>query len=108
MIALWQLISMPEDLARQPEVGCCVSVSLLHCQWPKRREENTVHFFFSLQNEHSGFINYIKLRVLSNWGHPDYTCVYQFRLHGNPAPDGEAKGKPLGLPFMEESPDLSP
>ncbi|XP_052559506.1 SUN domain-containing protein 3-like [Tympanuchus pallidicinctus] len=63
---------------------------------------------FQLQNEHSGFINYIKLRVLSNWGHPDYTCVYQFRLHGNPAPDGEAKGKPLGSPFVEESPDLSP
>uniref|UniRef100_A0A8C6J912 Uncharacterized protein n=1 Tax=Melopsittacus undulatus TaxID=13146 RepID=A0A8C6J912_MELUD len=24
-------------------------------------------------------------QVLSNWGHPDYTCVYRFRVHGDPA-----------------------
>lgn len=60
---------------------------------PRLAGENTIHFFFSLQNEHSGLINYVKLQVLSNWGHPDYTCVYQFRLHGNPAHDDEDKGK---------------
>ncbi|XP_010726012.2 SUN domain-containing protein 3-like [Meleagris gallopavo] len=48
---------------------------------------------FQLKNEHSGLINYVKLQVLSNWGHLDYTCVYQFRLHGNPAHDDEDKGK---------------
>ena len=99
---------MSKDLARQPEVRCCASMSLQRCQWPKRREENAVHFFLSLQNEHSGFINYVKLQVLSNWGHADYTCVYQFRLHGSPAHDGEAKGKLVGSSVMEESLGLSP
>uniref|UniRef100_A0A3Q3A4F9 SUN domain-containing protein n=1 Tax=Kryptolebias marmoratus TaxID=37003 RepID=A0A3Q3A4F9_KRYMA len=23
--------------------------------------------------------------VLSNWGHPDYTCMYRFRVHGTPS-----------------------
>ncbi|XP_034027364.1 SUN domain-containing protein 3-like [Thalassophryne amazonica] len=25
---------------------------------------------------------YVSLRVLSNWGHAEYTCVYRFRVHG--------------------------
>lgn len=48
---------------------------------------------FQLKNEHSGFIKYVRLQVLSNWGHRDYTCVYQFRLHGDPAHDGDTRGK---------------
>ncbi|POI19256.1 hypothetical protein CIB84_017001, partial [Bambusicola thoracicus] len=40
---------------------------------------------FQLENEQSGFIKYVRLQVLSNWGHREYTCVYQFRLHGDPA-----------------------
>ncbi|KAK9399918.1 SUN domain-containing protein 2 [Crotalus adamanteus] len=24
----------------------------------------------------------MELRVLSNWGHPEYTCIYRFRVHG--------------------------
>ncbi|XDV35392.1 hypothetical protein PO909_005352 [Leuciscus waleckii] len=26
-----------------------------------------------------------ELRVLSNWGHLEYTCVYRFRVHGEPS-----------------------
>ena len=26
----------------------------------------------------------ITVKVLENWGNPDYTCIYRFRLHGNP------------------------
>lgn len=25
---------------------------------------------------------FVEMRVTSNWGHPDYTCVYRFRVHG--------------------------
>uniref|UniRef100_A0A4W6BSS4 Sad1 and UNC84 domain containing 1b n=1 Tax=Lates calcarifer TaxID=8187 RepID=A0A4W6BSS4_LATCA len=28
----------------------------------------------------------IEVRVLSNWGHPEYTCLYRFRVHGEPRP----------------------
>ncbi|XP_030643734.1 SUN domain-containing protein 2-like [Chanos chanos] len=26
----------------------------------------------------------VELRILNNWGHPEYTCVYCFRVHGEP------------------------
>lgn len=85
-----------KELGGQPELRCCATVSLPHCQWSKSREENAFHLFFSLQNELSGFISYVKLQVLSNWGHPEYTCLYQFRLHGDPARDNDARGKLSG------------
>ncbi|KAG7252518.1 hypothetical protein CRUP_033943, partial [Coryphaenoides rupestris] len=28
---------------------------------------------------------HVELRVLSNWGHMTYTCVYRFRVHGKMA-----------------------
>jgi len=28
----------------------------------------------------------VTLRVLSNYGNPDYTCLYRFRVHGRPLP----------------------
>ncbi|KAK2525017.1 hypothetical protein Q9233_009064, partial [Columba guinea] len=36
---------------------------------------------FQLKNKLLGVVNYIRLQVLSNWGHPDYTCLYRFRVH---------------------------
>jgi len=35
-------------------------------------------------------VDLITLEVLSNHGHPDYTCVYRFRVHGEP------RGPPAG------------
>ncbi|XP_027630329.1 SUN domain-containing protein 2 isoform X1 [Tupaia chinensis] len=26
----------------------------------------------------------VELRILTNWGHPEYTCIYRFRVHGEP------------------------
>ncbi|XP_075578229.1 SUN domain-containing protein 3 [Pelecanus crispus] len=43
---------------------------------------------FQLKKELSGFANYVRLQVLSNWGHPAYTCLYRFRVHGDPLKDG--------------------
>jgi SUN domain-containing protein 1/2 len=28
----------------------------------------------------------LRLRIVSNHGHPDYTCLYRFRVHGNAVP----------------------
>lgn len=33
----------------------------------------------------------VELRILSNWGHQEYTCVYRFRVHGEAQVDGEAQ-----------------
>ncbi|XP_061495129.1 SUN domain-containing protein 2 [Rhineura floridana] len=42
---------------------------------------------FHFQNEDSNTpFQLIELRVLSNWGHPEYTCIYRFRVHGEPVP----------------------
>lgn len=35
--------------------------------------------------EASDVYSMVELRVLSNWGHLEYTCVYRFRVHGQPA-----------------------
>uniref|UniRef100_A0A4W3I8C7 SUN domain-containing protein n=1 Tax=Callorhinchus milii TaxID=7868 RepID=A0A4W3I8C7_CALMI len=40
---------------------------------------------FPVQNEEHGAYRVIELRVSNNWGHPEYTCLYRFRVHGDPA-----------------------
>uniref|UniRef100_A0A8C1VQV5 Zgc:152977 n=1 Tax=Cyprinus carpio TaxID=7962 RepID=A0A8C1VQV5_CYPCA len=37
--------------------------------------------FFVSEEVPRGF-QIIEMKVLSNWGHPEYTCVYRFRVHG--------------------------
>ncbi|XP_042332863.1 SUN domain-containing protein 3 isoform X4 [Sceloporus undulatus] len=38
---------------------------------------------FQLKNEFPKFMGYVNLNVLNNWGHPNYTCIYRFRVHGD-------------------------
>uniref|UniRef100_A0A3Q2DF69 SUN domain-containing protein n=1 Tax=Cyprinodon variegatus TaxID=28743 RepID=A0A3Q2DF69_CYPVA len=37
---------------------------------------------FKLPDYVAGSFRYITLQVKSNWGNPDYTCLYGFRVHG--------------------------
>ncbi|XP_031413371.1 sperm-associated antigen 4 protein-like [Meleagris gallopavo] len=37
---------------------------------------------FLLENNHSRAFRYIKVLVKSNWGHPEYTCIYRVQVHG--------------------------
>ncbi|MGH0137682.1 UNVERIFIED_CONTAM: hypothetical protein FKN15_021795 [Acipenser sinensis] len=39
---------------------------------------------FPIQEENDKAYQIIEMRVLSNWGHPEYTCLYRFRVHGEP------------------------
>ncbi|XP_061740866.1 SUN domain-containing protein 1 isoform X2 [Nerophis ophidion] len=41
---------------------------------------------FPIQEPTDKAFQIIEVRVLSNWGHPDYTCLYRFRVHGEPRP----------------------
>ncbi|XP_028842318.1 SUN domain-containing protein 2-like [Denticeps clupeoides] len=36
---------------------------------------------FELEESVQGVYHVIELRVLTNWGHPEYTCIYRFRVH---------------------------
>ncbi|XP_065534180.1 SUN domain-containing protein 2 isoform X2 [Lathamus discolor] len=40
---------------------------------------------FYFEDDTIGTYQLVELRVLSNWGHLEYTCVYRFRVHGEPA-----------------------
>ncbi|MEQ2309856.1 hypothetical protein AMECASPLE_002783 [Ameca splendens] len=37
---------------------------------------------FKLPNPSDALYRCVELRVLSNWGHVEYTCLYRFRVHG--------------------------
>ncbi|KAJ7989345.1 hypothetical protein DPEC_G00303570 [Dallia pectoralis] len=39
---------------------------------------------FPVTEENDRAFQIIEMRVLTNWGHPEYTCLYRFRVHGEP------------------------
>ncbi|XP_038612648.1 SUN domain-containing protein 2 [Tachyglossus aculeatus] len=39
---------------------------------------------FQLEDTQPTTYQVVELRILSNWGHPEYTCIYRFRVHGEP------------------------
>ncbi|XP_029944962.1 SUN domain-containing protein 1 isoform X2 [Salarias fasciatus] len=41
---------------------------------------------FPVKEQNDKAFQIIEVRVLSNWGHPEYTCMYRFRVHGEPRP----------------------
>ncbi|KAM6905256.1 SUN domain-containing protein 1 isoform 4-T4 [Xenentodon cancila] len=41
---------------------------------------------FPVKEKNDKTFQIIEVRVLSNWGHPEYTCLYRFRVHGEPRP----------------------
>ncbi|XP_077763591.1 SUN domain-containing protein 1 isoform X13 [Canis aureus] len=39
---------------------------------------------FHVPKRPEGAFQIVELRIFSNWGHPEYTCLYRFRVHGEP------------------------
>ncbi|XP_035254128.1 SUN domain-containing protein 1-like isoform X3 [Anguilla anguilla] len=46
------------------------------------REDGESLQTFPVMEENDRAYQIIEVRVLSNWGHPEYTCLYRFRVHG--------------------------
>ncbi|XP_034266454.1 SUN domain-containing protein 3-like isoform X1 [Pantherophis guttatus] len=40
---------------------------------------------FQLKNEQEKTFQHVKIKVQSNWGNPEYTCIYRVRVHGRMA-----------------------
>ncbi|NWZ46799.1 SUN1 protein, partial [Haliaeetus albicilla] len=40
---------------------------------------------FPVMEKSENAFQIVELRVFSNWGHAEYTCLYRFRVHGKPA-----------------------
>ncbi|NXQ89895.1 SUN2 protein, partial [Nyctibius grandis] len=50
-------------------------------QFTYNHNGNPIQTFY-LKDDAVGKYQLVELRVLSNWGHPEYTCIYRFRVHG--------------------------
>ncbi|XP_077195673.1 SUN domain-containing protein 2 [Paroedura picta] len=48
------------------------------------QDEDPIQTFHLQDEDKSAAFQLVELRVLSNWGHPEYTCIYRFRVHGEP------------------------
>ncbi|XP_026714595.1 SUN domain-containing protein 1 isoform X5 [Athene cunicularia] len=40
---------------------------------------------FPVMDKNENAFQIVELRIFSNWGHAEYTCLYRFRVHGKPA-----------------------
>ncbi|XP_054549541.1 SUN domain-containing protein 1 isoform X6 [Talpa occidentalis] len=52
-------------------------------QFTYDQEGESLQMFHVLKRPERAF-QVVELRISSNWGHPEYTCLYRFRVHGEP------------------------
>ncbi|XP_068940963.1 SUN domain-containing protein 1 isoform X9 [Petaurus breviceps papuanus] len=45
------------------------------------QEGESLQLFQAMKSPGKAF-QIVELRIFSNWGHPEYTCLYRFRVHG--------------------------
>ncbi|XP_007500488.1 SUN domain-containing protein 3 isoform X3 [Monodelphis domestica] len=78
---------MPPDVILQGLKEECKGEEIFLGQFMYNKKGTSVQTFH-LQNEVSEYLLCVKLKILNNWGHPKYTCLYRFRVHGKPETDG--------------------
>lgn len=76
--------SAPKEFSVYGVTKKCEGEEMFLGQFIYKKMEATIQTF-ELQNEASESLLCVKLQILSNWGHPKYTCLYRFRVHGIPS-----------------------
>ncbi|XP_029786591.1 SUN domain-containing protein 3 isoform X4 [Suricata suricatta] len=75
--------SAPKEFSVYGILKHCEGEEIFLGQFVYNRTGTTVQTF-ELQHEVSESLLCVKLKILSNWGHQKYTCLYRFRVHGTP------------------------
>ncbi|XP_066899084.1 SUN domain-containing protein 3 isoform X1 [Kogia breviceps] len=78
--------SAPKEFSVYGVTKQCEGEEIFLGQFIYNKTGTTVQTFV-LQHEVSEVLLCVKLKILSNWGHPKYTCLYRFRVHGTPRDD---------------------
>uniref|UniRef100_A0A672FT88 SUN domain-containing protein n=1 Tax=Salarias fasciatus TaxID=181472 RepID=A0A672FT88_SALFA len=73
-----QLLSAPRDFSVYVRAGAAPGLD------HESEERGTLLGTFSYDQDGDALQTFL-VTVLSNWGHPDYTCLYRIRVHGTPA-----------------------
>ncbi|XP_073921505.1 SUN domain-containing protein 3 isoform X1 [Castor canadensis] len=76
--------SAPKEFSVFGIMKRCEGEEIFLGQFIYNKTETTVQTF-ELQHELSESLLCVKLKILSNWGHLKYTCLYRFRVHGVPS-----------------------
>ncbi|XP_033050375.1 SUN domain-containing protein 1 isoform X41 [Trachypithecus francoisi] len=53
-------------------------------QFTYDQDGESLQMFQALKTPDDTVFQIVELRIFSNWGHPEYTCLYRFRVHGEP------------------------
>ncbi|XP_074052153.1 SUN domain-containing protein 3 [Macrotis lagotis] len=83
------IFSAPKDFAVYGLKNECKGEEIFLGLFMYNTKGITVQTFW-LQNGIFESLTCVKLKILNNWGNPNYTCLYRFRVHGNPGNDEEA------------------
>ncbi|XP_027430076.1 SUN domain-containing protein 3 isoform X1 [Zalophus californianus] len=75
--------SAPKEFSVYGILKQCEGEEIFLGQFVYNKMGSTVQTF-ELQHGVSESLLCVKLKILSNWGNPKYTCLYRFRVHGTP------------------------
>ncbi|XP_075383755.1 SUN domain-containing protein 1 isoform X3 [Tenrec ecaudatus] len=77
------ITSAPKDFAVYGLESEYQEEGLLLGQFTYDQDGESLQMFHVLKRPERAF-QIVELRILSNWGHLEYTCLYRFRVHGEP------------------------
>ncbi|XP_037669967.1 SUN domain-containing protein 1 isoform X2 [Choloepus didactylus] len=77
------ITSAPKDFAVYGLENEYQEEGLLLGQFTYDQDGESLQMFPAPERPEKAF-QIVELRIFSNWGHPEYTCLYRFRVHGEP------------------------